>query len=86
MREKARFVGLYGEIILSFSEGIIDHTAAQTMLYLPCPTISGVDLAHNDVSHANYGISVDYGTNKSFSSSIAFQHSYAWYEVNCCVF
>ena len=33
--------------VRSFSEGIIDRTGAQTMLYLTCTTISSVDLAHN---------------------------------------
>ena len=36
---------LYGEIIPSFSEGIIDRTGTQTMLYLTYTTITSVDLA-----------------------------------------
>ena len=44
---------LYGEIILSsFSEGIIDPTGVQTMLYLICTMISSVDLAYHGVSRA----------------------------------
>ena len=35
--------------VWSFSEGIIDHTCAQTMLYLTCTTINIVDLAHYGV-------------------------------------
>ena len=35
--------------VRSFSEGIIDRTGAQTMLYLTCTTISSVDLAHYGV-------------------------------------
>ena len=38
---------LYGEII---SE--LYHTSIQTMLYLTCTMISGVDLAHYGVSRA----------------------------------
>ena len=48
MRDRAWFVRLYGEII-------IDRTAAQTMLYLTCTTITSVDLAHYGVSHAKTG-------------------------------
>ena len=32
--------------VRSLSEGIIDRTDAQTMLYLTCMTIPSVDLAH----------------------------------------
>ena len=35
--------------VRSFSEGIIDRTGAQTMIYLTCTTISSVDLAHYGV-------------------------------------
>ena len=52
VRDRAWFVHLYGEIIPSFSEGIIDRTGAQTMLYLTCTTITSVDLAHYRVSRA----------------------------------
>ena len=53
---------LYGEIISSFSEGIIDRTCAQTMLYLTCTMISSVDFAHYSVSRAKDWVSVDCGT------------------------
>ena len=46
----------------SFSEGIIDCTGAQTLLYLTCTMISSVDLAHYGVSRANDWVSVDCGT------------------------
>ena len=36
----------------SFSEGTIDRTGAQTMLYLTCTMISNVDLAQYGVSRA----------------------------------
>ena len=36
----------------SFSDGIIDRTGAQTMLYLTCTTISRADLAEYGVSLA----------------------------------
>ena len=62
MRDRAWFVRLYGEIIPSFSEGIIDRTGAQTMLYLTCTTIISVDLAHYGVSRAKDWVSVDCGT------------------------
>ena len=52
---------LYGEIIPSFSEGIIDRTGAQTMLYLTCTTINSVDLAHYGVSRAKDRVSMDCG-------------------------
>ena len=53
---------LYGEIIPSFSEAIIDRTGAETMLYLTCTTITSVDLAHYGVSRAKDCVSVDCGT------------------------
>ena len=53
---------LYGEIIPSFSEGVIDITDAQTMLYLTCTMISSVDLAYYEVSRAKDWVSVDCGT------------------------
>ena len=53
---------LYGEIILSFSEGIIDRTGAQTMLYLTCTLISSVDPAYYRVSRAKDWVSEDFGT------------------------
>ena len=43
---------LYGEIIPSYSEGIINCTGRQTMLFLSCTMISSVDFAHYRVSHA----------------------------------
>ena len=46
----------------SFSEGIIDRTGAQTMLYLTCTTITSVDLAHYGVSRGKDWVSVDCGT------------------------
>ena len=49
-RDRAWFERLYGEIIPSFSEGIIDRTGIQTRLYLTCTMISSVDLAHYGVS------------------------------------
>ena len=53
---------LYGKIIPSFSERIVDSTGVQTMLYLTCTTISTVDLAHYGVSRAKDWVSVDCGT------------------------
>ena len=53
---------LYGEIIPEFSEGIIDRTGAQTMLYLTCILISSVDLAHYGVYRAKNWVSVHCGT------------------------
>ena len=47
---------------MSFSEGIIDRTGAQTMLYLTCTLISSVDLAHLEVTRAKDWVSVDCGT------------------------
>ena len=57
---------LYGEI----SEGIIDRTGAQTMLYLTCTTITSVDLAHYGVSRAKDWVSVKCGTNSNDDISI----------------
>ena len=54
---------LYGEIIPSFIEGIIDRTGVQTMLYVTCTTITSVDLAHYGVSRAKDWVSVGCGTN-----------------------
>ena len=48
LRDRAWFVHLYVE--MSLCEWIIDHTGAQTMLYLTCTIISSVDLAHYRVS------------------------------------
>ena len=45
----------------SFSEGIIDRTGAQTMLYLTRTAITSVDLAYYGVSSAKDWISVEYG-------------------------
>ena len=59
VRDRAWFVRLYGEII---SEGIIDSTGVQTMLYLTCTTITSVDRAHYGVSRAKDGVSVNCGT------------------------
>ena len=53
---------LYGEIIHSFSEGIIDRTGAQTVLYLTCTMISSVDLARYRVFSGKDWVSVDCGT------------------------
>ena len=53
---------LYREIIPSFSEGIINRTGAQTMLYLSCTMISSVDLARYGESRAKDWVSVDCGT------------------------
>ena len=49
---------LYGEIIPSFREGIIDRTGAQTMLYLTGTMIFSVDLAHYLVSRAKDRVSL----------------------------
>ena len=46
----------------SFSEGIIDRTGAQTMLYLACTTISSVDLEQYGVSLAKDWVSLKCGT------------------------
>ena len=40
--------------VRSLSEGIIDRTDAQTMLYLTCTTIPSVDLAHYGVLKIGY--------------------------------
>ena len=61
-RDRAWFVRLYGEIISSFNEGIIDRTGAKTMLYLTCTMISSVNHAHYGVFHAKDLVSVDCGT------------------------
>ena len=66
---------LYGEIIPSFSKGIIDCTGAQTMLYLTCTTITSVDLAHYGVSRAKDWVSVDCGT-KQYTSLQVFEKSF----------
>ena len=44
------------------SEGIIERTGAQTMLFLTCTMISSADLAHYGVPHAKDWVSVDCGT------------------------
>ena len=49
---------LYGEIIPSFSEWIIDRTGAQTMLYLTCTMVSSEDLAQYGVSRSKDWVSV----------------------------
>ena len=54
----------------AFSEGIIESTDAQTMLYLTCTMISSVDLAHYGVSRAKDWVSVDCGTNVIKSQSL----------------
>ena len=46
----------------SISEGTIDRTGAQTMLYLICTTITSVDFAYYGVSRAKDWVSVDCGT------------------------
>ena len=46
------------------SEGIIDRTGAQTMLYLTCTMISSVDLAHYEASRAKDWVSMDCGTSE----------------------
>ena len=55
---------LYGELI--------DHTGAQTMLYLTCTTITSEDLAHYGVSRAKDWVSMDCGTTQNiyFENSI----------------
>ena len=58
--DRAWAVRLYGEII---SEGIIDRTGAQPMLYLTCTTITSINLAHYGVSRAKDWVSVKCGTN-----------------------
>ena len=55
----------HGSIIPSFSEGIIDHTGAQTMLNLTCTMVSSVDFAHYEVSSAKDWVSVDCGPTSS---------------------
>ena len=66
LSDRAWFVRLYGKIIPSFSEGIIDRTGAQTMLYLTCTKITSVDLEHYGVSRAKDWVSVDCGTNYKY--------------------
>ena len=51
---------------LAFSEGIINNTGAQTMLYLTCTMISSVDLAHYGVSRAKCWVSVDCDTSITY--------------------
>ena len=51
-----------------FSEGIIDRTGAQTMLYLTRSTITSVDLAHYRVSRAKDWVSVNCGTRRLLKS------------------
>ena len=63
---------LHGEIIPGFSEGIIDRTGAQTMLYLTCTMISSVNLAHYGVSRAKGWVSVDCGTKHIICHSFYF--------------
>ena len=46
----------------SFSEGIVDRTGAQTILYLNCTMISNIDLGDYGVSRAKDCVSVDCGT------------------------
>ena len=36
----------------SFSEGIVDRTGGQAMLYLTCTKISSIGFAHYGISHA----------------------------------
>ena len=62
--DSAWVVRLFGEIIPSFSEGIIDRTGAQTMLYLTCTTITSINLAHYGVSRAKDWVSVKCGTTR----------------------
>ena len=52
---------------------IIDRTADQTMLYLPCTMIFSVDLAHYRVSRAKDWISVDWDT-------ICFNYYIQWHK------
>ena len=54
---------LYEELIPGFSEGIIERTCGQTMLYLTYTMISSVDLAHYGVSRAKDWVSVDLSYN-----------------------
>ena len=58
---------LYGEIIHELSDGIIDRTGTQTMLYLTCTIITSVDLAHYGVSRAKDWVSVDCGTRQVYA-------------------
>ena len=49
-------------MVCALSEGIIDRTGAQTMLYLMCTMIASVDLTYYGVSCTKDWVSVDYGT------------------------
>ena len=60
VRDRAWFVRLYGE-------RIIDSTGSGTMLYLTCTMIFSVDLAHYGVSRAKDWVSVDCGTNNTYT-------------------
>ena len=55
---------LYGD-----NPRIFDRTGGQTMLYLTCPMITSVDLAHCDVSRAKDWVFVDCGTIMFVSSN-----------------
>ena len=44
-----------------YREIIIDRAGAKSMLYRPCTTISKVDFAHHEESHARDSVSVDCG-------------------------
>ena len=61
VRDRTWIVRLYGKISPGFSEGIIDRTGAQTMLYLTCITISSVDLAQYGISLAKDRVSEECG-------------------------
>ena len=60
----------------SFSEGIIDRTGAQTMLYLTCTMITSVDLAHYGLSPAKNWVSVECGTRNSHIQLARIFHYY----------
>ena len=70
MRDRAWLVRLYGEIIPSFSEGVVYRTGAQTMLYLTCTTISSVDIAEYGVSLAKDWVSEECGTSESIEHDL----------------
>ena len=53
---------LFGEIIPELQRRVIDHTGAQTMLYLTCTTISSVDLAQYGVALAKNWVSGECNT------------------------
>ena len=78
MRDRAWFARLYGEIIPEFSEGIIDRTGEQTMLYLTCTMISSVGLACYGVSRAK----VDCGT-RDVIQYICTVPIYSWRRLTC---